>query len=70
MERLLTYQEAAEQLAVTARAVARLVASGRLHAVDLGHRTKRIRPHDLTTFVNSDGGAMSVSHCESGRVVA
>lgn len=47
---LLTYQQAAEQLAVSKRTIERLIADGQLEVVEFG-AARRIRPEALDRFV-------------------
>lgn len=58
MADLLTISEAAERLQVSDRQVRRLVDDGKLPAVILGPRTRRIRPETLARFVEE-------SECQS-----
>lgn len=57
-QRLLTYRQAAETLAVTERTVWSLVSKGNLQAVRFG-RSVRIDPDDLRSFIErcKHGGA-------------
>jgi excisionase family DNA binding protein len=48
---LLTIHEAAERLRCSARQVRRLLDSGRLAAVVIGPRTRRIRPETLARYI-------------------
>lgn len=50
-----TPAEVAERLGVSTRTVQRLVANGRLHAVQLGPRTTRITDRALNTFLGQGG---------------
>jgi excisionase family DNA binding protein len=47
----LTKTEVAQMLSVTGRYISMLVASGRLNALRLGHKTLRFRPQDVEAFV-------------------
>ena len=51
---LLTYAQVGEQLGISARSVQRLVASGKLRAVQISSRTCRIVPADLDEFVTAN----------------
>lgn len=51
MADLLTIQQAAERMQVHPRSVRRLIDSGRLAAVVIGPRTRRIRPETLVRFM-------------------
>ena len=55
---LLTYLEVAARLGCSESTVKRYAQSRRLKVIDLGHRTKRVRPVDVDRFVEkmSTGG--------------
>lgn len=55
LEKLLTTQEVAAALRLTKRQVQLLIQRGELPAVDLGHRTKRVRPSALAQYLESRG---------------
>jgi len=49
---LLTYDDVASELKVSARTVARLVGDGKLPSVTVGARSRRIRRADLEEYVS------------------
>ncbi len=51
-DKLLTTQEVADKLQLTLRQVQILIQRGELPAVDLGHRTKRVRPSSLEKYLS------------------
>ena len=53
LERLLTYQEAADRIGVSVRTIRRAVDAGELPYVRFGHRPPRIGEDDLIAWVNS-----------------
>jgi hypothetical protein len=53
---LLTYEAAAERLAINVWALRRLVYRRVLPVVSIGHRTKRVRPADLERVAKRLGG--------------
>jgi excisionase family DNA binding protein len=53
LERLLTYQEAADRIGVSVRTIRRAVDARELPYVRFGHRPPRIGEDDLIAWVNS-----------------
>ena len=54
-DKLLTPQEVADELRVSKRTVLRLITSDDLDAINLGHRTKRIRRSALDEYLSNKG---------------
>ena len=57
MAQLLSYDEAGDELAVSARTVKRLVAAGELPVVQVGPKSPRIDASDLDAFITKAKGA-------------
>ena len=58
MAHLLSFDEAGDELAVSARTVKRLVAAGAIPAVQVGPKSPRIDANDLDSFIAKfKGGA-------------
>jgi excisionase family DNA binding protein len=56
--RLLTYQQAADQLVLSPRTLQRAAKAGDLPVLQFGHRTVRIRPADLAAWLQTKSNVL------------